>query len=39
MESGTTHHVLNRCNGRRRISRKAADFVAHQRVLAEGWHR
>jgi hypothetical protein len=33
------YHVLNRGNGRMRIFRKARDFEAFERVLAEGLQR
>ena len=33
------YHVLNRANGRLRIFRKDADFIAFTRILAEGIER
>ena len=33
---GTVYHVLNRANGRLRIFRKAADFLAFETILADG---
>src|SRR5574340_433291 len=38
-ESWTIYHVLNRGNGRMRIFRKAGDYEAFERVLAEGLER
>jgi len=38
-EAGTIYHVLNRGNGRTRIFRKAEDYAAFERVLAEGLRR
>jgi len=32
---GYAYHVLNRANGRLRIFRKAGDFLAFERILAE----
>ncbi len=36
---GYVYHVMNRANGRLRIFRKAADYVAFERILAEAGHR
>ncbi len=36
---GMVYHVLNRANGRLRIFKKRADFIAFERVLAEGLDR
>ncbi len=36
---GIAYHVLNRANGRLRMFRKADDFEAFERVLAEGVDR
>ena len=36
---GYTYHVLNRANGRLRIFRKDADFLAFEQILAEGIER
>jgi putative transposase len=36
---GYVYHVLNRANGRSRIFRKDGDFLAFERVLAEGIER
>jgi putative transposase len=36
---GYVYHVLNRANGRLRIFRKKADFVAFEAILAEGIER
>ena len=33
------YHVLNRTNGRLRIFKKAGDFDAFERILAEGIER
>jgi putative transposase len=33
------YHVLNRANGRSRIFKKAGDFDAFERILAEGIER
>lgn len=33
---GYVYHVLNRANGRLRIFRKAGDFLAFEKILAEG---
>ena len=38
-EAGMIYHVLNRGNGRMRIFRKAEDYQAFERVLAEGLER
>jgi putative transposase len=38
-EGGMVYHVLNRGNGRMRIFRKAGDYEAFERVLAEGLER
>jgi putative transposase len=38
-EGGMIYHVLNRGNGRMRIFRKAGDYEAFERVLAEGLDR
>ena len=34
---GCAYHVLNRANGRLRLFKKAADFQAFERVLAEAF--
>src|SRR4051794_21209388 len=39
VEAGLTYHVLNRGNGRLHLFRKAEDFEAFGRVLAEGLAR
>ena len=36
---GIVYHVLNRANGRLRIFKKRADFVAFEQILAEGLER
>ncbi len=36
---GCVYHVLNRANGRLRIFRKDADFLAFEQILAEGIER
>ncbi len=36
---GYAYHVLNRANGRLRLFRKEADFVAFEEVLALAWKR
>lgn len=36
---GYVYHVLNRANGRLRIFRKAGDFLAFEKILAEGLER
>ncbi len=36
---GFVYHVLNRANGRLRIFKKASDFLAFERILAEGAER
>ena len=38
-EAGTVYHVLNRGNGQMRIFHKEGDYLAFQRVLAEGLER
>lgn len=39
IETGLIYHVLNRGNGRMRLFHKDEDFVAFERVLAEGLER
>jgi hypothetical protein len=34
--SGYVYHVLNRANGRLRIFRKEGDFLAFEKILADG---
>ncbi len=36
---GIVYHVLNRANGRLRIFKKAGDFAAFEKILAEGLSR
>ena len=36
---GYAYHVLNRANGRLRLLKKEADFLAFERVLAEACQR
>ena len=36
---GYVYHALNRANGRLRIFRKTGDFLAFERILAEGLER
>ncbi len=39
IQAGGFYHVLNRGNGRRRIFHKPADYLAFERILAEGVER
>jgi putative transposase len=39
IEAGLIYHVINRGNGRLRLFRKAADFAAFEKVLAQGLER
>jgi len=39
IEAGLIYHVLNRGNGRMRLFRKAEDYAAFERVLAQGLER
>jgi len=36
---GLVYHVLNRANGRLRLFKKEADFLAFEKVLLEAWRR